>query len=96
MNEKHKKWHCDDGTYAASDRVIRNHMESKSSRDSPWLGFLGFFSPIIFLSAKVLVLAYIIQITTTLLEVLGCSDIVYDEYKMVLVGEWMCVIQERC
>ena len=50
----------------------------------------------ILLSAKVLLLASMIRITATLFDVLGCSDIVHDGYKKVLVGEWTCVLQERC
>lgn len=83
----------DDGTYTASDRVTRNHLERRLSRDSPWLGFLALLS--IFLSAKLLLLASILRIMATLFEVLGCSVILYDGYKRVLVGEWTCVLQER-
>jgi hypothetical protein len=86
MNVKTKNYiNCDDGTYATSDRVIRNNMERRLSRDSPWLGFLVLFS--ILLSAKVLLLASIIRITPTLFDVLGCSDVVHDGYKTVLFGE---------
>jgi hypothetical protein len=42
-----------------------------------------------------LLLASILRIMATLFEVLGCSVILYDGYKRVLVGEWTCVLQER-
>jgi hypothetical protein len=77
---------CDDGTYATSDRVIRNHMERKLPRGSPLLGFLALFNT--FLSAKVLLLASIIRITATFFDALECSDVVHDGYNAVLVGEW--------
>ena len=45
---------------------------------------------------KVLLLASAIRIKATLFDVLGCSDLVHDGYKTVLIGEWKCVLQEQC
>jgi hypothetical protein len=39
INEKLKKRHCDDPAF---DRVFRNHIDRRLSRDLPWLGFLVF------------------------------------------------------
>ena len=57
-------------------------------------GWIFLFLLSIFLSLKVLLRATLLRITANLLDVIGCSDIVLDGYKTVLVGEWTCDLHE--